>query len=261
MERRKFLVLGSAAAVAFAARGVSAAVAATPASVGLPGSLAVAFVDGLETRAAAIGAAGVVAADAMMAGDPRFISRSAKVTVLGMWRSQDRRENVGVAIKAYYPTALFAGGDAPCYVWTHLSRSASDAQRPASFRIPIDDAGLRLEVETAAPTARSVVAEKIRSRVTGSVTMNEADSHPLTRSALAELKNVASLSLGIERGATKLRAGTYVLAMLPAGTATPDWSSIRYTPSNVAGPVSVRGVLGETAPAFDYVVVDVDFAG
>jgi hypothetical protein len=259
MERRRFLVLGSAAAVAFAARGVSAAVAPTPASAELPSSLAVAFIDGLESRAAAIGSVGVLGANAMMAGDPSFLSRSAKVTVLGMWRAENRQQTVGVALKAYYPTALYSGGDVPCFVWSHLSRSATDAQRPASFRIPIDSAGLRLEVETTAP--RSAIVEKIRGRVSSRIALNDDDSRPRTREAIAELHNVASLSLGIDRGESKLRAGKYVLAMLPAGAATPDWSTVRYTSENVSGPLSVRNVLGETAPAFDYVIVDVDFAG
>ncbi|MEA2568915.1 MAG: hypothetical protein QOI24_916 [Acidobacteriota bacterium] len=258
IERRRFLVLGSAAAVAFAARGVSAAVAPTPASAELPASLAVAFVDRLESRAAAIGGAGVLAASGLTVGDPSFISRSAKVTVLGMWRAQNRQGSVSVALKAYYPTTLYSGGDVPCYVWSHLSRNATDAQRPASFRIPIDSAGLRLEVETTAP--RSAIVEKVRGRVS-SLAMSDDASRPRTREALADLKNVASLSLGIDRGASKLRAGKYVLAMLPAGAATPDWSAVRYTPANVSGPLSVRSLLGETAPAFDYVIVDVDFAG
>jgi hypothetical protein len=259
IERRRFLVLGSAAAVAFAARGVSAAVAPTPASAELPASLAVAFIDGLESRAAAIGGVSVLGANALTVGDPSFISRSAKVTVLGMWRAQNRRETVGVALKAYYPTALYSLGDVPCYVWSHLSRSATDAQRPASFRIPIDSAGLRLEVETTAP--RSGIVEMVRGRVSSRIAMNDDGGRPRSREALADLKNVASLSLGIDRGASKLRAGKYVLAMLPAGAATPDWSTVRYTPANVSGPVSVRSLLGETAPAFDYVIVDVDFAG
>jgi hypothetical protein len=258
IERRRFLVLGSAAAVAFAARGVSAAVAPTPASAELPASLAVAFIDGVESRAAAIGGVSVLGANALTVGDPSFISRSAKVTVLGMWRAQNRRETVGVALKAYYPTALYSAGDVPCYVWSHLSRSATDAQRPSSFRIPIDSAGLRLEVETTAP--RSAIVEKVRGRVSG-IAMSDDASRPRTREALADLKNVASLSLGIDRGASKLRAVKFVLAMLPAGAATPDWSSVRYTPANVSGPISVRSLLGETAPAFDYVIVDVDFAG
>jgi hypothetical protein len=259
MERRRFLVLGSAAAVAFAARGVSAAVATSPAAAELPTFLSVAFVDGLDRRASAFGGASIVGGDSMTAGDPGFISRSAKVAVLGMWRSQNRRSAVGLALKAYYPTAPYMNGDVPYFAWSHISRSTSDRQHQTHFRIPIDEAGLRLEIETAVPRGNSALAEAIRNRVT----TNDQDSRPRARAALAQLKNVAALSIGVDRGSSKLRPGTYVLALMPAGVATPNWSNVRYTPANMntgSGPLSVRGVLGETPAPFDYVVVDVDFA-
>jgi hypothetical protein len=251
MERRRFLVLGSAAAVAFAARGVSAA-PMTGANE-LPASLAVGYVDGLDGHTAAIGA------NSVTAGDPSFLSRSAQVTVLGMWRSTNRREPVGVTLKAYYPTIAAVGGDVPVYAWNHVSRGAGDQQQSSRFRVPIDDAGLRLEVEASPLSSKSAIIESLRSRVT----MDSGESRPRPRAAIAQLPTVASLSIGIDRGAAKLLPGTYVLAMLPAGASTPDWTNVRYTPSNIssaAGPITTRAILGETAAPFDYVVINVDFA-
>ena len=252
MERRRFLVLGSAAAVAFAARGVSAA-PSTGSAAELPASLAVGYVDGLDGHSATMGA------NSVTAGDPSFISRSAKVTVLGMWRSQSRREPIGVTLKAYYPTEGSAGGDVPVYVWNHVSRRAGDRQQSSRFRVPIDSAGLRLEVEASPLRGRSSIVDNLRNRVT----IDSADGLPRTRATISELANVASLSIGIDRDAPKLLPGTYVLAMLPAGASTPDWSSVRYTPSNISsanGPITTRAILGETAAPFDYVIVNVDFA-
>lgn len=250
MERRRFLVLGSAAAVAFAARGVSAAGTSAVVPADLPASLAVGFIDDGESRVAS-----VLGASAVTAGDPSFISRSARVQVLGMWHSAGRRDNIGVALKTYYPTSVSVGGDIPVFGWAQRTR---DAQVRSSFRVPIDDAGLRMEVEVNAPMSKSSIIENLRNRVTVD---DAAEVHPMQRAAIAELKNTAALSVGIERGSAKLRPGTYVLAMLPEGASIPDWSSVRYTPSKTAAPITIGGILGDTPAPFDYILVKVDFAG
>src|SRR5207237_8151652 len=119
--------------------------------------------------------------------------------------------------------------------------------------------GLRLEVEGSALSSKSAILERLRERVA----ITSGDSNPRPRAAIAHLPTVASLSIGIERGIAKLLPGTYVLAMLPAGVATPDWTNVRYTPSNISsasGPITTRALLGETAAPFDYVLINVDFA-
>lgn len=265
LERRQFLILGSVAMVGFAAMPASAEGLAASTASSLPSRLDVGFVDGLygEGIANAITGPSLVAAQSVTTGDPRFLSRTAKVTVLGMWRSADRRRDpISVTLKAYYPTSLSVGGDVPCFVWSHANRAVNEDPQRSRFLIPIDDAGLRLEVETAVPQRGSVVREGLRRRGVAIAAGDEGIA-PRSRAAIAALANTASLSLGVEDKTTKLRPGMYVFALLPPGAAAADWQSVRYEPWKInasGGPVTGSGPLGDVPVSFDYIVVNVDFA-
>jgi hypothetical protein len=199
----------------------------------------------------------------MTVGDPSFLGKSARVAVLGLWRAEARRsEPLSVTVKAYYPTSLSAGGDVPVFVWNQTHRAVRDTARRSSVTVPIDQAGLRLEVESNLPQSGvSNVGYAVRRRL--SLPPQTADSAPRTQAAIREQANVASLSLGIESGMAKLKQGTYVLALLPNGAKAPDWQAVRYTPSQTGtagGPVTVTGIFGDGPVSFDYIVITVGFA-
>jgi hypothetical protein len=268
LERRQFLLIGSAALVGFAARDLKADVLRPAADAALPQTLSVAYVggyigDGL-TVGSVKGSAPVEVAGRMTVGDPSFLGKSARVTVLGLWRAEARRnEPLSVTVKAYYPTSLSAGGDAPMFAWNQTHRGLRDSvRRSSSVTVPIDQAGLRLEVESNLPqSGLSNVGYAVRRRV--SLPAQIADSAPRAQAAIREQANVASLSLGIESGMAKLKQGTYVLALVPNGAKAPDWQAVRYTPSETGtagGPVTVTGIFGDGPVNFDYIVVTVGFA-
>jgi hypothetical protein len=263
MERRRFLVLSSAAAVAFATRGASGSASAETLRQELPTSLDVAYCDGFRDSggfATSRGSSNVVVAQDVTTGDPSFISRSARVKVHGMWRSQSRRDSLSITILAYYPTEMFAGGDVPVFVWNHVSRDSGDLFQPISFVIPIDEAGLRIGIEATVPRTYSSTVEKVRRRAVAS---GSDESRARPRVELSQQRNVANLSVGVARDSAKLRPGMYVLAMLTPAAPAPEWSNVRFHSDQLkagSGPLTVHGVLGDTPVPFDYVVVEVDFA-
>jgi hypothetical protein len=267
LERRQFLLLGSAALVGFAARDLRADAIRPAAEAALPESLSLAFVGGYigdgRSNASIKGSAAVEVADRMTVGDPSFLGKSAQVSVLGLWRAEARRhEPLSVTVKAYYPTSLSAGGDTPLFAWNQTHRAVRNTQRRSSFIVPIDEAGLRLELESTIPqSGLSNAGYAVRRRI--SLPGQAADGAPRAQAALREQPNVASLSLGIESGVAKLRQGTYVVVLLPKGSAAPDWRAVRYTPADLGtanGPVAVTGLLGDGPAGFDYLVVTVNFA-
>ncbi len=265
LERRQFLVLSSVALVGFATSDLAADTLRPSADAGLPQSLSVAFVEGLTAGGVitnVVSGTGIVAAKSMTAGDPSFLSRSARVSVLGLWRAEGRRsEPISVTLKAYYPTLLAAGGDVPYIGWNQINEGSRFRIRPTHFLVPVDDAGLRIEIEAGIPQKRSVLVQGLRQRVS---TPPSETVEPRSREAIKAIPTVAALSLGIENNAAKLRPGTYVLALVPAGQPAPNWDRIRYEPLQMkadGGPVSVMGAFSNDPAPFDYVVVNVDFAG
>lgn len=71
----------------------------------------------------------------------------------------------------------------------------------------------------------------------------------------AKLQGAVSLSLADGR-ANKLRTGLYFIAVCPAGTKEPDWSSVRAVPSEKGKPVLRQAGLGGLEPvSFDYIIV------
>jgi hypothetical protein len=255
-ERREFLKLGSVALVTLAAGDAFAETLRPGVGSGLPAQLAVAYAGASDLERADGASVALQSAGSALIGDSRFLSKTAKVKVLGMWRPEGRRDPLTVALKAYYPTSRSAGGDVPVYAW---SQTNGALRRQSTFRIPVDDAGLRIELESSASTRPSVL-DGVRRRFGAS---DDAAVEPRDRAAIAALPNVAALSLGIEQGSAKLNRGTYVFALLPEGAKAPDWQSIRFTPRNMksdGGPVSAVNLFGESPVSFDYVVLDVDYA-
>jgi hypothetical protein len=264
IRRREFLKVGSAAAVAFAARNLFADTASPAATDTLPTRLSVAFAGGAIDFDHNFDRAGVslLAGPAMPVGDPRFLHESAKVTILGVWRTKENQKSpLTLGVNAYYPTRMYSNGDVVFYAWRQTTLTGRMARRQASFVIPVDDAGLRIELESSIPANRSSLLDSVRSRI--STPDATVPSQPRDRAVISAEPNVVTLSIGIERELAKLNRGMYVIALLPAKAQSPEWQAIRFSPWNLKsedGPVSAMGILGDSAVPFDYVVLDVDYA-
>ena len=249
IERRQFLLLTSAAVAGLATSDLAAA---TVASDAVP-SIALGFVDG-EYDDAYRGTPPIVAGNSLTTGEPGFLSHDAKVRVLGFWR-KDPSDPLSLTLKAYFPTQVALGGKAPFFAWNY--NSTSRAQRLANFQIPVTDEGLQFEIERGVPTTTAPSAG--RRHASGG-----ADLSLRSSSDLLSTPSVITLSLGHENGVAKLRPGRYVLGLLPAGAAQPDWSSFRFEPNAVKqgglGPLRAMTIWGEALPPFDYILIRVDYA-
>lgn len=242
MGRRQFLILGSAAAVGFAVRDVTAATLTESAA----GSLAVAYIDGEPDD---VWRAPVIrAAEAIPTGDPRFLSRDAKVRVLGLWR-QDAAKPMTITLTAFYPTSLAIGGKAPYFGWHH---NAFEPFGSRGFTIPVTDEGLQMMVDHGAPSALTSALSRRRTA--------DADFTPRTATDIASASNALTLKLGHESDAMKLQPGRYVVALLAPGAPKPDWSSFRYDSSGSQGPLRASAILGDDAVPFDYFVIRIELA-
>ncbi len=250
MERRQFLILSSTALVGFAASDLLAAPAASEA---IGSVIALAFIDG-EYDDAYRGTPPVIAAESITTGEPAFLSKDAKVKILGVWR-QNQREPISMTLKAYYPTELQLGGKAPYVAWNYTS--TSPVIRLGGFTIPVTGEGLQLELERGTPPASQSVQG--RRHASGST-----DLSLRTAADLAAQSNSITLSLGHSTTAAKLRPGRYVIAILPAGAPKPDWSSFRFEPLGMKadgqGPLRPSSPLANDSVPFDYMLIRVDFA-
>jgi len=250
IERRQFLILTSAAVAGLATSDLTAATISADA---LP-TIAVGFVDG-EFDDAYRGTPPIVAAESLTAGEPRFLSHDARVRVLGIWRKNPSDPRF-VSLKAYFPTELAVGGKAPFFAWNYTS--TSPVQRLANFTIPVTGEGLQFEIETGVPSQAAPSATGRRHASGGS------DVALRTSSDLRSAPAAITLSMGTEGGATKLRAGRYVIALVPPGAAQPDWKSFRFEPADVKpgglGPLRAATIFGDALVPFDYILIRVDYA-
>ena len=260
LERRQFLMLSSAAIVGLAATDLSASVLGIGADAALPASLAIAYADGMDS--ARVEGTRLLDAQSIPTGDPRFLSHAADVRVLGLWRAEaNRSKPLSLTVVAYYPTELTLGGERTVLrLQLHAEHPHSWSVLTDAFHIPVDDAGLRLGIESGVPLSATPLAS-LRRRVAGPVA--EAGTL-MNRSELAKTPNIASLTLGHEGNAMKLQAGTYVVALLPNGASAPNWSSMNLTMADrktANGPLSVPGILGNGSAPFDYLILSIDFVG
>lgn len=229
IDRRTFIVSGSAAVVALAAPRAKAAVA-DPAllSVGYWGG-----VPRLQRRSGIRGS--LIAAEKLTTSDPSLIRDDAQITVRGLWQApQNRATRVRYTIDALFPSDGLES-KAPVYAWAYstMQRTAA-ASSLATFRYPVEAQGV-VELRFGKTTA--------------------------------DAERVANVSFAVTRtdGALMLDRGTYVFAFLDSGTPAPDWSAVELVPGTNAsefeadaGLIAVRSGSSLMKPWFDYLVISFD---
>ena len=225
VHRREFLKLASVAAVgvAFSERNLLAATTS-----GIVPLLGVGYAASLPRDGFSVPMAD---ASTILSPDPTFISRAARVAVVGGARSkQHANSEGGVGMDAYFP---ITGRDAARYPRFSFWSVAGNSQTgPVSFRIPVlATTGLPFVVRRLRPTNVKTALNTIP---------------PLEPETSA-----VTLSLGSVDG-PKLTRGVYAFAFREeAGDSAPSWS--RLSLINQKGQYSLTGV-GVT-----YLLLQVDY--
>lgn len=225
VHRREFLKLASVAAVgvAFSERNLLAAT-----SSGIVPLLGVGYAASLPQDGFSVP---MTDASMILSPDPTFISRAARVAVVGGARSkQYANSEGGVGMDAYFP---ITGRDAARYPRFSFWSVSGDSQTgPVSFRVPVlATTGLPFVVRRLRPTN----------------VKTELNTVP----PLEPETSAVTLSLGNVDG-PKLTRGVYAFAFREeAGDAAPSWS--RLSLINQKGQYSLSG-LGVT-----YVLLQVDY--
>jgi hypothetical protein len=231
VDRRDFLLMGSAAAVGIAVTSVSA------------GTLnAIARIDGanpiLAIGFAAAGDSRVVAAETLRSSDAALADK-VRVTMHGLWRDDSQSARPAVHVTAFFN---HDGQALPFSAWSSV-RSISPR---VSFNV--DLAGgqpLQLGIER----ERLV---SLRSRMRRWVA-----AVPDTVPTVTALEKAGGLCvLGGDQ--TKLRRGTYFVALRGASSdRTPDWSSISFDGEQLRVDGESVLVRGNANAGFDFVAVSV----
>lgn len=231
LPRRQFLVLGSAAVAAAAASSLSADIVrgalateqqAPRISVGYAG----AAMDGFN---AASFSARLTAATKLQSGDPSFADGGVRLKILGAVRAEAQQNtDFSMALDAMYRVAD-RPDEVPFMAWSHARRDhRTTFSATTEFIVPV--------------SARQPLSLGIAT----SAGANEG-----------MLRATVSLSLGENRLTNKLREGLYFVAICPAGSPAPQWTSIHAVAAeNATVPVLRQGRLAALEPVpFDYIVV------
>ncbi|MEA2236461.1 MAG: hypothetical protein QOC81_1185 [Thermoanaerobaculia bacterium] len=225
VHRRQFLKLAGVAAVgvAFSERSLFAAAAS-----GIVPLLGVGYAASLPANGFTVP---MTDASSILSPDPTFISRAARVTVVGASRAKQHGESAGgIGVDAYFPITGREAGKYPRFAfWSAANDSMTGA---VSFRMP-----------ALATTGLSFVVRRIRPTVgtseSNTVPSLETETSPLT------------LALGNVEG-PKLARGVYALAFREEnGDSAPSWS--RTLLMNQNGKYSLSGA-GVT-----YLLIEVDY--
>lgn len=245
LQRREFLVLGSAAMVGLAATDLHSDVLTSIAATPMP-LLSVGFwngnIDELRHESERPSYRAVVAADRLVAADSSLVREGARVTVLGFWRGEANRQPLSLALNAPYPLGN-SGEKTDYFPWTWSPNAR--VSNTARFDIPVGDRlDLVIERREKAP------AGSLRQRL-------GLASGPMIRTESAAMSPVTG-SRGL-----KLRRGVYFFAIRENDSERlPSWGSMRVATGAGALEPNGTGVLrssGRRAP-FSYLVVSVDSA-
>ncbi|HEU4887234.1 MAG TPA: hypothetical protein VFV49_05060 [Thermoanaerobaculia bacterium] len=234
LDRRDFLLIGSAAAVGIATVGVSASpLNAITRTDGADPILSVGF--------AATNASQAVAADSLLFGDAS-LAHSVRVTVHGLWRAESQAAPTAVHVSAFYPN----GNDRnPFMAW---SSNASSAPRVSFTMNFAGRESLALGIER-----ERLVSSRFRRSRLGRVL---APSQDVPDASVIE-RNGGLATFGSE--GMKLHRGTYFFALRGAKSdRIPNWASLSVDAEQLrAGGDSVlRSSSGKVG--FDYVAVSVE---
>ena len=235
IPRRQFLVLGSAAVVGVAATSLSADIVRSTRTVEeIAPRLSVAFVKASLADFASNDFAprALTAAAHLRSGDPA-LAGGVRMKVHGVVRSDaSRAQDVSMGLDAMYRVDG-RSESVPFVAWSYAQMASRTTDSAASpFVVPV---GARKPLSLSLFTSDAQQSGKLQATI--------------------------ALSLGSERRANKLRAGTYFLAMCPKGMTAPDWSSIRVVPSEGKLPLLRQAtVLGNEPVPFDYIVISTDRA-
>jgi hypothetical protein len=232
LDRRDFLLIGSAAAVGIATVGVSA----KPLN-------ALARIDGtdpiLSVGFAAADASHAVAADSLRFGDAS-LADAVRVTVHGLWRAESQAASTAVHVSAFYPN----GSDRlPFMAWS------SNASSSARVSFTMQFAG-RESLALGIERERLVSSRFRRSRLGRALVSSDVPN-------AAVIERSGGLTAFGSEG-MKLRHGTYFFALRNAKSdRTPDWASLSVDAEQLrAGGDSVLRRSGGKV-GFDYVAVSV----
>jgi hypothetical protein len=150
-------------------------------------------------------------AERLLAGDPAFLARDARVTILSSSRTAQKRRYKGTAIDVVYPVHGYQPKAYPIYrAWScRDNESGPTVSAPVAFGVPIvADCGLRLLLTHFKPGENADVV----------------DGTPIASD------DSVQLSTGSASGDPKLRRGVYVVACREqSGRSNPNWSSIAIT--------------------------------
>jgi len=231
LPRRDFLRLGSVAVAGLAASGVfSPALFAAnePAIVPL---LSVGYA---PIAPANNGTVRLDYASSLIAGDPAFLSKMAKVTIEGYARGRKYQGNLsGTALDAIYPVHGYTPDKYP-HFWAFFYAGQNGEERasgPLRFTLPV--------------TSNNGAQFLVRRLKSGADSGNGQGATPE--------RSLLSFSLGVESGSLKLQRGVYVIAFRESGSDdAPNWAG--YTLRRTNGMLTVPN-----AP-FSYVIVSFAYA-
>lgn len=226
VHRRQFLKIASVAAVgvAFSERRLFAAT-----SSGIVPLLGVGYAASLPEEGFTVPMAD---ASTILSPDPTFISRAARITVVGGSRAkQYANTDGGIGLDAYFPITGREAAKSPRFGFWSAANNATTAA--VSFRMPaLATTGLAFIVRRLRPTAGDGKLNTVPAL--------EAETSPLT------------LSLGNVEG-PKLARGVYALAFREEnGDSAPSWSRTLLMRQN--GQYSLSGGTGVT-----YVLLQVGY--
>jgi hypothetical protein len=226
VHRRQFLKVASVAAVgvAFSERRLFAAT-----SSGIVPLLGVGYAASLPQDGFTVPMAD---ASAILSPDPGFISRGARVTVVGASRAKQYANTAGgIGVDAYFPITGRETARFPRFAFWSAANDALTGQ--VSFRMPaLATTGLAFVVRRMRPAAGDGTSNTVPAL--------ETETSPLT------------LSLGNADG-PKLARGVYALAFREEnGDSAPNWNRTLLT--RQSGQYSLSGVTGVT-----YVLLRVDY--
>jgi hypothetical protein len=178
----------------------------------------------------------ISAANGVVASDPTFLSKHARVTVAGFGRAaRYAKEPIGVELDAIFPVLSRTPDKYPTFhAWSYAATgNPEDHGGTISFKMPATAAdGLTFIIQQTRPGA--------------------ASSDPAKPPALSEVRSRVQLAINGD-GEAKLARGAYVFAIREsAADSTPVWPYLSLENEN--GLLRVRGI------DVTYVVVIVDYA-
>jgi hypothetical protein len=224
LDRRAFILAGTAAVATLAAPRLSAAGLETDlVSVGFWGGM-----PNLLRRSGMHGT--LISAEALTTSDPSLAGTGALISIRGLWRAeQNRSARTRYSIDALF-TAEGEPSKVPLLAWSYSSMTKTPTQSGrVSFPVPVD-----------APRSLDFEFRRMDSVAT------------------------VSFSVTTAPGKLMLDRGVYVVAFLDENTPRPDWKKIELLPGSSAfsfdqkdGLIGVRSGNALVEPWFDYVVLAV----